>query len=835
MRNFRSMLMLENILQDLRYGLRMLRKNPGFTFVAATVLALGIGANTAIFSIVDVVLFRPLPVSDSNELVRIFSGETRGNASWGSLSLPEYQEYHDRMSAFSGLAAYVDRFPANVSAGKFGTERVDAGMVTGNYFHLLGTNPEFGRNLLPDDDKKGAAPVAMLGYQFWKRHFPSDATVLGSQLLIDGQWFTVVGVTQPGFGGVSFENFPEIWIPLTQGIQIDPLLKSQIPQNHKSFVPFAIVARLKPGVSATQAQAQLDALAEQLGAGKLDPSEGPDWKRAWPVLVPVTQAARQANERFSFLLLGIVALVLLIACADVAALMLARSENRQKEIAVRLALGGSRQRIMMLHLSEALLISGLGAVFGLALAAWATRLIVLTAPSTLDLPLDRASSLIDLRVLAFTALAALASALISALVPALKYSRSELVAGIKSDSGRASAIGRGFSAQAAMVVLQLAASVVLLVGAGLLARTIWHASQVRLGFDPEHTVSASTDLVRQGYDKNVAITLLGPLLDSLRSQAGVESAALGPPPMTGNMWTSVKLESHISGDGKKAGILGSRISPDYFKTVHIPLLQGRDFTRSDSANAPGVAIVSDSFARKYWPHESALGKHIEQVGIHDQTFEVVGIVGDTANQDLRREPPAMAYFPLAQSYLMFPWQPDVSMLARGPGDSRELIGSMRKAVAGVNSALPVFRARTLKEQVAAALGQERFLARLLLAFALVAILLAGAGVFGLMSYSTARATHDFGIRMALGAQAGHVLWLVLKKGLTLAAIGLVLGLGAALWLTRLIVSLLFGVSRNDAPTFAAVAAVTLLAALSACYLPARRATRVDPLEALRNE
>lgn len=827
--------MLENIVQDLRYGLRMLRKNPGFTFIAVMVLALGIGANTAIFSIVDVVLFRPLPVSDSNELVRIFSGETRGNAGWGYLSLPEYQEYHDRAGAFSGLAAYVDRFPANVSAGKFGTERVDAGMVTGNYFQVLRANPEFGRNLLPDDDKKGAAPVAMLGYRFWKRHFPSDATVLGSQLLIDGQWFTVIGVTQPGFGGVSFENFPEIWIPLTQGVQIDPLLKSQIPQNRKSFVPFAVVARLKPSVSAAQAQAQLNALAEQLGAGKPDPSEGPDWKRAWPVLVPVTQAARQANERFSFLLLGIVALVLLIACADVAALMLARSENRQKEIAVRLALGGSRQRIMMLHLSEALLISGLGAVFGLAMAAWATRLIVLTAPSTLDLPLGRASSLIDLRVLAFTALAALASALISALVPALKYSRSELVAGVRSDSGRASAVGRGFSAQAAMVVLQLAASVVLLVGAGLLMRTLWHASQVHLGFDPEHTVSASTDLVRQGYDKNVAITLLDPLLDSLRSQPGVESAALGFPPLQPYMTTSVILEGHNSADGKKQGIGLARVSPDYFKTVRIPLLQGRDFTRSDSVNAPGVALVSDSFARKYWPHESALGKHIEHVGIHDQTFEIVGIVGDTANQDLRREPPAMAYFPLDQSYLMFPWQPDVSMLARGPGDSSQLVGSMRKAVAGVNSALPVFRVRTLKEQIATALGQERFLARLLLVFALVAIMLAAAGVFGLMSYSTARATHDFGVRMALGAQRWDVLWLVLKKGLALATIGLAVGLIAALWLTRLVVSLLFGVDRNDALTFMAVAALTLLVALLACYLPARRATRVDPLAALRNE
>ncbi|HEY2168242.1 MAG TPA: FtsX-like permease family protein, partial [Candidatus Angelobacter sp.] len=406
--------------------------------------------------------------------------------------------------------------------------------------------------------------------------------------------------------------------------------------------------------------------------------------------------------------------------------------------------------------------------------------------------------------------------------------------GIKSDSGR-SAVTHRFSAQAVLVVMQVAASVLLLVGAGLLTRTLWHASQVRLGFDPEHTVVASTDFIRQGYEKNAAANLLDPLLDSLAAQPGVESAALGPTPMSANMWTSVKLEGHISGEGKKIGILGSRVSPGYFKTVGIPLLSGRDFTRSDAANAPGAALISETAAGKYWPHESPLGKHIGQVGIHDQTFEIVGVVGDTANYDLRRGPPAIFYFPLDQSYLMFPWQPDVSMLLRGPGGPGQLFGSVRKAVAGVDSALPVFHAQTLREHVAGALGQEKFLAKLLLVFALVAITLAAAGVFGLMSYSTERGTHDFGVRMALGAQSHHVLWLVLRNGLMLALVGLVVGLGAALWLTRLVSSLLFGVTANDSATFAAVAAVTLLVALLACYLPARRATRVDPLMALRSE
>ena len=827
--------MLENIFQDLRYGARTLRKNPGFTIIAVFILALGIGANTAIFSIIDVLLFRPLPVSKPNELVRIFNGDTRGDAKWGFISLPEYEAYRDHSDAFSGIAAYVDRYPANISAGKFGTKRVDAGLVTANYFQVLGAKAGLGRTLVAEDDRPGAPPVLMLGNTFWKRQFSSDVSVLGSQVLVDGQWFTVVGVTPAGFGGVSFENFPEIWLPLNYAVQIDPLLKSQIPQKHESFAPFAVVGRLKSGVSIGQAQAQMDTLGTRLGAGKPDAAEGPDWKRAWPVLLPATEAARQSNAQLSFLLLGIVALVLLIACADVAGLMLARSETRQKEIAVRLALGGPRGRMIMLHLAEALWISGLGAVLGCVLAGWGTQLIVSTAPPTLDLPLDRASSILDLRVLAFTVFVALASALISALAPAVKYSRAELVNGIKSESGRASVVSRRFSGQAVLVVIQIASSVLLLVGAGLLTRTLWQASHVHLGFDPERTVFASTDLVRQGYEKNTAAALLDPLLDSLRAQPGVESAALGPAPLNGDMWTMAKLERSDSSNSKKEGIGLARVSPGYFATLGIPLQQGRDFMRSDTASAPGVAIVSEAMAQKYWPHESALGKHIERVGIHDQSFEIVGIVGNTAGYDLRHEAQRGVYFPLDQSYLMFPWQPDATLFAHGPGDQGQLIDSIRKAVASVDSALPVFRIRTLKDYAASTLSQERFLAKLLVIFALIAVVLAAAGVFGLMSYSTERATHDFGVRMALGAQSHHVLWMVLRKGLMLAIAGLALGLGVALWMTRLLVSLLFGVRPNDLLTFCGVAVVTVVIALLACYLPARRATNIDPLEALRNE
>lgn len=827
--------MLGNVLQDLRYSARMLRKNPVFSLVAILILALGIGANTVIFSLVDVVLFRPLPVSHPQELVRVFTGDARGSARAHFVSLPAYQAYRDHSDAFSGLAAYLDRFPVNASAGKFGTERVDAGMVTGNYFQVLGANAALGRTLVAADDRPGAPPVVMLGHSFWRRHYPPGASVLGSQILVDGQWFTVVGVTPARFGGVSFENFPEIWIPLTYAVQIDPLLKSQIPLNNESFAPFAIVGRLKPGTSLAQTQAHLDAIAPQLGVGEFKPTEGPEWKRPWPALVPAAQAARQSNAKQSILLLGIVTLVLLIACADVAGLMLARSETRQKEIAVRLALGGPRHRIMMLHLSEALLVSALGAIVGCVLASWGAHVVALTAPPQIDLPLERAASVLDLRVLAFTGLIAVIAALLSAFFPAIKYSRADMALAIQGSSSKTSAVGRGLPAQAVLVVLQVAASVLLLVGAGLLTRTLWYASQIQLGFDPAHTVFGSTDLIRQGYDKNAAATLLNPMLDALRAQPGVESAALGPVPLQGNMSTSVKLEGYKAGDGERVAIEGLRVSPGYFSTLRIPLLSGRDFRPADVEGAPGAAIVSQSFARKYWPGENAVGRHIEGVGIHDQNFEIVGVVGDTAGYDLRRGPRPVVYFPLDQSYLMFPWQPDVTLLARGSGDTGQLMNSLRHAVGAVDSALPLFRARTMEDQIAGVLGEEKFLARLLIVFALIAITLAAAGIFGLISYSTERATHDFGIRLALGAQSRHILWMVLKKGLVLAIAGLVFGLGAALWLTRLLATLLFGVAPTDALTFAAVGFLIVLIALLACYLPARRATRVDPLIALRSE
>jgi predicted permease len=821
--------MISDIFQDFRYSARVLRKNPVFTLIAAVTLALGIGANTAIFSIIDVLAFRPLPVTKPHELMRIFGGEPKGNPQSATIAWPTFQAYREHTTAFTGLAAYVDRFPVNLSAGKFGGERLDAGMVTGNYFQLLGINAAKGRTLLPQDDQPGAPPAIVLGYRFWRRHFSDSSNALGTQVSINGQSFTVVGIAPQEFGGISFETFPEVWIPMSHAFEIDPILKSQIPLGHESFAPFGAIGRLKPGVTPARAQAQLESIASQRGAGKTIAAEG-GFTPPWPALVSVTDAARQTTAQMSFLLLGIVTLVLFIACVDVAGLMLARSEARQKEIAVRMALGASRTRIAALHISEALLISGVGATFGLLLANWGTQLLLHVAPEAMSLPLRRTSSVLDIRVLAFTAIVALASAFISTLLPAFKYSRPDLPLAIRDDSWRAKLTGRKLSAQSVLVVMQIAASVLLLTGAGLLTRTLWHASQIRLGFRPEHTVVASVDLIRQGYDKNAAANMLDRFLDSLRAQPGVEAAALGDPPLQPSMTTTVDMGAH-----QGQSIQLSRVSSGYFTTVGIPLVSGRDFAFSDAANAPGVAIVTESLARKYWPRESALGKHIENVGIHDQSFEVIGVVGDTAASNVRRESTGIVYFPLSQSYLMFPWQPNITLLAHGPADTSQLTTSIRNAVSSVDSTLPIFHVRTLNDQVAEVIGREKFLARLLQIFSLLAVTLAVAGVFGVTSYTTERSIHDFGIRMALGAQRAHVLWLVLRKGLIFSMAGVAVGVGASFWLTRLLVSALFGVTPHDPATFIAVSAAIVVITLGACYLPARRATRVDPMVALRAE
>ncbi|HXZ19929.1 MAG TPA: ABC transporter permease [Candidatus Acidoferrales bacterium] len=822
--------------QDIRYGTRLLRNNPAFVAVAVLTLAFGIGANVAIFSLVDVVLFRPLPIKNPGEVVRLTAGRTRGVSEWGFLSFPSYLAYRERSSAFSGMAAYLDRFPVTVSAGRLGSDRVDAGMVTGNYFPTVGVNALVGRALSPADDEPGASPVVMLSHEYWKRRFASDPAAIGLQVLLDGRQSTIVGITPAGFGGVSFENLPEVWLPMSFGFQVDPILKSQIPLAHESFGPFAVIARLKSGVSIAQAQAQLDAIAAGLGAGKEVSGDENGFVRPWPVLVPATAQARKFQSQYSLLVMGIVALVLLIACADAASLLLARAENRQKEVAVRLALGATRGRIVQLHVIEGLLVSLPGALVGALLADWGSKVLVASAPATLPLPIERAVSVLDLRVLGFTALVAILSGVVSSLAPAVKLSRSDLLEVMKGESRALNLLAHRVSLQNLLVIIQVAASVVLLVGAGLLMRTLWAASTVKLGFDPDHTLTVSVDPGRQGYDAAAASRLLDPLLDSLRAQPGVESAALANwVPLQPGMETAVALEGRQPGSAEGDRVQVVMATPGYFETLGIPLFSGRDFTAADSANAHGVAIISLSMAQKFWPGNDPIGKHITRMGAHDQTFEIVGVAGNVAPKDPREPLGPVVYVPFAQSFLMFPWQPVITTLARTRDGPRSLVPAVRAAVARVNPDLAIFRVRTMQDQVAQTLAEERFLARLLAIFALLATTLCAAGVYGLVSYTTQGATREFGVRMALGAQSGDVFWMVLLKGLALASAGLLIGLAGALGLTHVLLSFLYGVGAIDPPTIAGVALLIAAVTAIASFMPAWRAARVDPLVALRHE
>jgi predicted permease len=840
-RSARPGVWIETLWQDVRFGARMLRKSPGFTAVAVLTLALGIGANTAIFSLVDVVLFRPLPIAKPGEVMRLTFGETRGDSHWITTSFPAYQQYRDNTNVFSGIAAYLDRLPVNFSAAGAGAERVDAGMVTGNYFQTLGVNALLGRVISPDDDRPGAPPVTMLGYAYWRSHFAGGRSAVGMETIVDGAQVTIVGVTPPGFGGVSFDNFPGVWLPMSEAFQVDPLLRSQIPLKRESFVPFSVVARLGPGVSIQQAQTQLDATAERLGAGRLVPGEE-GYARRWPVLVPALEGARQSRARFSRLLMGIVLFVLVIACADAAGLLLARAESRQKEIALRLALGATRIRIIRLHLIEALIVSALGMGAGGLLAFWGVKFLTAQAPPLLPIPIDRAASIMDLRVLAFTALIGILAGVASGIAPAWRYSRTDLALSLKGAPRTGSTAFWRLPLRSALIILQVVACVPLLVGAGLFARTLDETSRIRLGFDPDRVAFASTDPIRQGYDKVAAAKLLEPLLDALRAQPGVQSAALSSAtPLQDGPGTVVVPEGHEAEGAKPDWAQLIMVSPDYFNTVGISMLGGRDFDSSDGPNAQSVAVVDAFTAQEYWPGQNPIGKHIAGVGPNDRTFEVVGVVGDVA--PLRPQasgaviaaPWPVVYVPIEQAYLMFPFQPDIDLLARSRGEPSRLLPAIRAAVERVNPNLPVFRAHTMRDQVTLVLSDQYFLSRVLSLFSVLATILFAAGTYGLVSYSTARSTQEFGIRMALGAQPPSVLWMVIRKGVALMAAGLAIGLVASVGLTRVIAAYLYGVQPTDLFTFAAVPLLIFGVTLAACYLPARRATKVDPTVALRYE
>lgn len=820
--------------RDLRYAARTLVRDPGYTATAVITLALGLGLTAAMFSVVDAVLFRPLPVEAPERLVRA-NTEFQGGGMLTGTTYPLFQEYRRRARTLAGVAAYSDVPRLDLEIGGERPERLRGMLVSGELFEVLGVTPPLGRGIEPADERPGSPPVAVLSDTLWRRRFGADPRAIGSVVHVGDQPVTVVGVAPAGFVGVDLQLQPDLWLPLPMIVVTSPDLAALQPLEGDVFSWLEIVGRLAPGASSAAVRAELSAIAA--GATAADGSSGAPGEAARAVaVVPAVDAAlgyggAEQVTRLSWLLLGVVVLVLLVACADAATLILVRGERRRREIAVRLAIGGSRGRIVRQLLVESGLVAVLATAAGLLLAGWATDLLAAAAPERFPVPLGAASPLAGSRVIAFAAAAAALTVVLVGLGPALRTSRPELLPALKSELAGFTAGRRRLKLGDLLVVAQVALSTVLLAGAGLLLRTLWNASQVDLGFRAEGAAVATVEL-EGGHSADPArgAALYGRLLERVEAMPGVESAALvGSLPLTGSgMMLRSEVEGYRDPSGDAMTVLSfDPVTPGAFAALGIPLLAGRGFSAADGKGAPPVAIVNRAAAELYWPGQSPIGKHFGQ----DETaMEVVGVVGTTKVRSPREDPQPLVYVPLAQVHL-----PQVTLVARTAGDPRPLLPRLDAAVAELGPGLPPAGARTLRQELGGAVAQERLLAGLLGGFAMLALVLAAAGLYGVVSYSTEVRTRELGIRMSLGAERGDVLRLVLRQGAAIAAAGLGVGVAGALAAGRLLESLLFQVSPTDPATLAGAALVLALAVALAGLLPARRATRVDPAEALRAE
>ena len=809
------------LLQDVRYGARRLWKSPGFTLVAAVSLALGIGANTAIFSLVDTVLLRPLPVERPGELYKIF-GTLNNGADITIQSHLNYKDYRDRNEVFSGVLAY--RF-AVMSLSRGGdNQRVWGYLASGNYFDVLGVRPAMGRGFLPEEDRTpGSHPVAVLSHAAWQRRFAADPSIVGRTITLNGRAFTVVGVAPEGFIGTEVAYAPEVWVPMMMAKEIEP--GSNWLDSRDSDNIFA-VGRLKPNVTAAQAEASLLTLTRQLAAEHPRENEGRGVRLGAPGLfIP---DIRDAVVRFAAVLMAVVVLVLLLACVNLANLLLARAAERRKEIAIRVALGASRARLVRQLVTEGLLLACAGGALGLLLAAWINDLVM-----AIQLPTDIALFFdlrIDRRVLAFTVALSVVTGVLFSLLPALQSSKPELVPALKDDS--ATSGFRRSRLRNSLVVAQVALSLVLLVGAGLVLRSLQAAQRMRPGFNPENAVALSFDVGLQGYDEAKGRDFQRRALERARQLPGVTSAAL-----VSNLPLSINYNSttiYAEGQAPTSSsnlplAIPNYVTPGYFETMGIAL-RGRDFTEQEDKTESRVAVVNETFARKFFPDQDPIGRRFNFGGPDQPYWQVIGVAADGKYESLGEAPKAAFYRPLLRDY-----NTTVTLVARTAGDPRAAVPELRREMQTLDPQLPLFDVKTLAEHMSIPLFPARMAAAALGSFGLLALALAAIGIYGVMSYVVVGRTREIGVRMALGARPSDVLRLIVGQGMALALVGLGVGLVFAFALAQLLRGLLYGVSAADPATFAGISLLLALVALAACYLPARRATRVDPLDALRHE
>ncbi len=825
--------MIADLWQDVRYGARMLLKTPGFTAVAVLSLALGIGANTAIFSLVDKVLIRKLPVGEPERLVVVTA--SRGQGVSTTFGYPDFADYRDRNEVFEGLVCYTQRALTLSEGGQ--AERIQGMIVSGNYFTALRVRPALGRGFLSEEDKtRGTHPVVVLGYGLWQRRFGAEPGLVGKSVNLNGYGFTVVGIAPPEFTGTVPGVAPDVYVPImmqgqvSPGWKMDPLFG---PRSRSLSSWLEVLGRLKPGVSREQAAAAMTTLGSQIARAHPNADGSP---RVEPKFV-LEDGSRGNTSllrdlRFPLqMLMATVGLILLIACANVANLLLARAGTRRKEIAVRLAVGAGRARLIRQLLTESVLLAMLGGGAGLALAASISGLVVSFTPtnnfSTLTL-----DNRLDWRVLGFTLAISLLTGILFGLAPALKASRLDLVSGLKDETTLLGKRGRRLSLRNLLVVGQVALSLIVLVGAGLCVRSLQKLQAIDAGFDPAKVLVMSADVSLSGYSKERGLQFYPELLERVRSLRGVEAASLGALlPLGGGFGSTMKAEGYTPKPGENLSSDFNIIGTDYFRTMKIPLLGGREFDPSDTTTAPQVAIINETAARRFWPGQSSIGRRLILGRAPDEEIrEIVGVVRDSKYRQLTEEVRPALFVPVAQDY-----RANMALHVRTTGEPGVMVAAVRGEVQALDANLPVYNIRTLEEQKSNSLYTSRMAATLLTVFGLLALGLAAVGLYGVMAYAVHRRTREIGIRMALGAQSKDVLRQVLREGMGLVTIGLTLGLGGAIAATRLVTGFLYGVTATDPLTFAGAALLLAGVALLANYLPARRASRTDPLVALRCE
>jgi predicted permease len=825
---------MHTLLQDIRYAVRMLTKNPAFSLVAILSLALGIGANTTIFTVVNAILLNPLPVKDVSRVMEVDTVDsktrvTAANVEKLGMSYPNFQDYARQTQLFSVMTCLVGPLPLTWSGGAE-PRQLQAQMVSASYFDLLGVRPAAGRFFLPDEDTKpGGNNVAVLSYSLWTNKFGASPNTIGQILTLNATPYTVIGVAPPGFKGTfTFNNAEEVWIPASMYTQaLAGFFKDNF--NNRRFLGVTAYGRLKDGVSMAAAEASLKTVASSLESTFPTDNAGRS-----VALTPLAEAAVGVNNRSQItlaggLMMGIVGLVLLIACVNLANLLLAQAASREKEIGVRAAMGASRGRVIQQLLTESMVLAFLSALAGLAIAyAGRTILWSFRPPFIRDSDLDLG---FDSHVLLFTLSVALLTAVLIGVVPALKAARPNLIEVLKV-GGRGNTVGWASSPfRSMLVVTEIALALVALVGAGLFIRSMQNAQRIDPGFESSSLFLFNFDLGALHYDEGRGQQFFRAAIERAKSASGVQSATVADaPPLLPAFSRTIFPEGQDEASGYRGTLTTvNDIAPNFFETLRIPVVGGREFSDSDRDTTKLVAIANEAMAKHFWPNETVVGKRFHFFG-DPALREIVGVVRNTVVNNIGEEPQPLVYLPLAQNY-----SPAVTMQVRTSGRPEPVISGVRTQVQSLDSNLALTNVQTVGELIGQGLWAPRIAAAMLAIFGGLALILAIIGVYGVLSYSVNQQTREIGIRMAMGAQTGRVLGLVVGQGMRLAAAGLILGLIVAFAAMRVMSSLLFGVSAHDPVTFVGVSLVLAVAAVLACYIPARRATKVDPIIALRYE